>query len=807
MLSDAERRLYYQGLGLRPPVVKEIEDMRIAAPAREVGQRGLTNTLVEFHSKKNARRDKLESYTSEWLFALELELFGACHEYFVQVQPKNIDRYGKTSSLTADFMVFEPQGIRLVECKHHTHLLKLANSKPHEWRFQDGRWDRPFVSAWAEDRGLRYDIWSPPQPHGIYQANLLVLYAQQCSSSNADEAASIGRLHKHLQTHTLTIDEALTQISGLTGADVAAALASGRVFGPLRSVPLSESNRFVLYTRRAQALSSDDQLLKLIQAKVAQPLPLSPLIRASPVDYAYSEERLERVRRMISDQEKITRRFRPVVEDVLTAQAEGRSELEACLTHFANCGRRVGQLTGDQESALELAISQYRRDPNIRDETAAHDKLVEHCEAIGIRPPCRTTFRARLHRVSPMKRGYTEGGYRGMHAVEPISDPSVRTMRCIVPGLMVHIDSTKFDERCSPDFLATLGFECPTVYIAMCSGTERPLGRAVLFGHACRNALAVLIRDIWHRQGFLPRYWIADGGAEYIGPWFNQFCSYLGASRIQPPPGNPRKNSLAENALGRINAELAHRFLGSTKPDQKGRSVTSGKKSYATACHNYATVVSHLDRYLFEDLPSTPTGVQRETASEKNERLIELLGNVGVATVQNMDDFLIATSIPLERDITVDRSRGIRYLSRRYASAELLLQMRIHAPIEKRLDCVDPCRMYVKFPGKWVLALTSDSLRTSGQDELMRLFETLTDPEVRSRNTELRNAKRRERARRTAAANEAAGSTSHLAYMLDTPKEEKEEPGKRESPITWSDPSELLEPFGVVKEAEDDCNG
>src|SRR6185312_9433520 len=322
--------------------------------------------------------------------------------------------------------------------------------------------------------------------------------------------------------------------------------------------------------------------------------------------------------------------------------------LEACLTRYANAGRRVGQLTEDQESEIRAAIARYRSDALIRTKVQAHDNLVIACNQKGIRPPSRPTFNARLRQSSELKRAYTVGGYRAYHAAECVSDPGDRTLRCSVPGLMVHIDSTKFDLRCSPDFLAALGFDCPTLYVAMDSATGMPLGYAVLFGPACRNALAVLIRDIFHRQGFLPRYWIADGGSEYIGPWFAAACSFLGATRIQPSPGTPRRNSLAENALGRINSELAHRFLGSTAPDQKGRSVTSRQKSYATACLAYSTIMEHLEKYLFDDVPETPLLSTRFSPLERNEELTSLYGNAGVARVENLDEFLIATSVPLE---------------------------------------------------------------------------------------------------------------------------------------------------------------
>jgi putative transposase len=793
MFTDAQRSLYYEARGLHPVVIREIEEMRRNSPARRPSQRGLKNTIVDFFSVTNQRRWKLESYTSEFLYALHLEVFGGCDEYYTQVQPKNVVRNGRTNSITADFMVFDQDGIRLVECKPRSSLERLAASKPDEWVNHDGRWTRPPLDAWAGERGMSYTVWSPPEPHGVYQTNLLALYGVISATGGKEaEAPCVLRLYRSLRNAPLTIGAALALIRGLSGSHVLAALAKGYLFGPLRSVPIDEADRFTLFAVKSQASDCDDQLLSQLQGYVSQPDVTSRLLLASPTDYSGAQRRLARVNQILAGELPSTRRYNGLVRAVIQARADGKSDLEACLTNYANSGRRTGQLTADQESEIRTAIARYRRDPLIRNVLQGHDHLVAACNRKGIRAPSRTTFNARLRQSSDLKRAYTEGGYRGYHAAECASDPGDRTLRCSVPGLMAHIDSTKFDLRCSPDFLAALGFDCPTLYVAMDSATSVPLGYAVLFGPACRNALAVLIRDVFHRQAWLPRYWIADGGSEYTGAWFEGLCSFLGATRIQPPPGSPRRNSMAENALGRINAELAHRFLGSTAPDKKGRSVTSRQKSYATACHWYSTISEHLERYLFEEVPNTPLMSMRCSSRERSDELAGLYGNAGVVRVEKMDEFLIATSVPLERHVTPDPLRGIRYLQRTYSSTELMALLRFQKPIDIRLDCVDPHRMYIQFSSKWVLATTAQSLRTGGRNSATKLFESLMDSRLRSDAAERRDQLRRERAERIAEANLAAKTTDHLTYMLEAANDAEPQP---ERARVWSDPNSPVVPF------------
>src|SRR6185437_15391809 len=101
--------------------------------------------------------------------------------------------------------------------------------------------------------------WSPPEPHGVYQANLLALYGVLSATGCEEaEAPCIARLHRALRKAPLTIGAALTLIRGLSGTHVLAALAKGYLFGPLHSVPLDEADRFPLFVTKSQASECDD---------------------------------------------------------------------------------------------------------------------------------------------------------------------------------------------------------------------------------------------------------------------------------------------------------------------------------------------------------------------------------------------------------------------------------------------------------------------------------------------------------------------------------------------------------------------
>lgn len=805
MLTEAQRSLYYAARGLSPVVIRELEEMRLSSPSRPVSQRGLKNVIVDMKSPRNLGRRQLESVSCEFIYAMELEAFGGCHEYYTQVLPKNVVRYGKTSAAHVDFLVLRDERVELVECKPRSSLEALASRRPEEWQCRNGAWHRPVMEAWAEERGLIYAIWTPPEPHGIYGANLTALCAAMEAASELVTTPCVTRLTKALQGRSIVLEDALAQFPQLTSAHVLCALGAGLIHGLLKSVSLDQPEHFTLFAEREQAEECEERLLESLRQSGAQPVLASRLMQATPVDYAKAHERLARVHRILAGLEPMTRRYAGLVRKVCAARERGESPLEVCLTCYANSGRRIGQLTADQEAALASVIARYQRDALIRNVLHGFDHLLALCRSQGVRPPSRTTFRCRLKQQNPAKRAHTTGGHRAYHAIEEAIDPMDRTLRCPVPGLMVHVDSTKLDVRCSPDARRGLEFECPTLYVAVDSATGQVLGYSALFGAARRLALAVLVRDILHRQGFLPRYWIADGGAEYTGVWFEQFCDYAGATRIQPPPGAPRKNSLAENALGRINAAVSHRFLGSTDPDKAGRSVTAKQKSYATACHDYRTIVSELERYLFEDLPQTPSAKSRTSPADEWTRRAESIGSPGVIRVSNMDDFLIATSVPLTRSVKVDPIRGVRYLQRKYVSSELLRICRTESPVEFRIDCVDQHRMYVKFRSGWVLAQTADGLRRGPLSTLDKLFEAAADGAFRSAAAKQRDAIRLDRALRNEAANRAAQATKHLEPQLDSTSDEDAKQAERAAesePICWTEPGVPLLPFELEGEGK-----
>jgi putative transposase len=754
---------YYAGLGMSHHHIQEIEDMRKSAPVRVVGHRALSAFRVEFSSRINSATRKLESRSCEFLHALELELDPDVLAYWCQVPIRNVQRGIHISAVTADFMVFRRRGIELIECKPEESIRKLSANRPEEWIQSDLGWIRPHVSnALNASTCATYRVWCPPDPYPIYLANLELLYDKLRPIAD-QEQRRLQTLRKSLASQPLSIAHAQSLIVGLTLESILAFLAAREVHGLVRSRSLDQLDDFILYATRQQAEHID--FVSLGELRSGRTInSWSGLLSASTRDYERGLQRLHRVRRMQAGHEPVTRGYAALVRAVEKSERDGTSPLAACLTAYSNCGRRGDRLTTAQRGELNRAVSQYctARDP-ARTQLQSYARMRDRCLELGIRSPSRTTLSKEIKKISCETRAYRTGGHRAFHAARRATEPYHRSLSAIAFGTTVHVDSSKFDTRC----LVPVGLSeeqlCPTLYVAVDQSSGIPLGRSLVFGSSCRDALAILVRDVLSRQRFLPRYWFADGGSEYTSHWFSEFCLAYGLTRLQPPAGGARFNSLAENTIGRTSSQLARFLKGSTFPDRQGRRVDGRFKSYKNAKHVFRTLVTLVDDLLFGDFARTPHNpLLPGSPQERMEESLDVFGESGVHTPYD-DTFLFLTSIPIKNRIKVDPVRGIRYEGRTYSGDRLLHLITQEKASQYRRDCADPSVMYVKFKHECVKAQSQDYLRIQSAHPADRLFTTSVRALVAAENRALSLESTICRNRKIDLANASADATRHVA--------------------------------------------
>lgn len=726
---------YLITLGIPTLARSAICDLREASPARKTGRNALHSLTTRLCSAKNDDVRLVESESCEHLFALELELDPEVLGYCCQTPCRGVDRLSASgrrisSPITLDFLVFKRSGVELVECKHLARLQREASKHPHEWREVDGVFKRESLEIWAQQRSIRYWNWMPPEPFGIYFRNLELLYAfSRKKHSGALDPAIIIRLKTLLNRGPLSVAEIPSVLPNVSMPDVYTALAKRHLHGPLKSASLEDPENFMLFTDELRASSHDNECFARIQENLTPVSPTKRSILASAVDYNRGKVRLERIRRMLSGEEPRTKRLKPLCDAVSNATLSGKDPLDLCVTRFADCGNRSDRFSPLVERIIWHVINKYWRSGKTTVKKQIQVRVARIARRLKEARPSYKAVAIRINTLRPEEVDLRSGGKRRYHARKAPTDPRSRTLKPVAPQLCYCIDSSKFDNRTAASIAGKLLFAPPTLYVACDLHEERPVGHALIFGSARTDGLAILTRDYTKRFGVKPHRILVDRGSENRSKWHCGFCADNGISLTLNSTANPRSNSLAENTIKRVNSQLAHSLVGSTLPDQAGRRVDSKFKSYATARMQFQQIVLEVEKYLYGDIAETPTN-DGGTPNERHEIAMWKYGSIGIKADFD-DDLLVATSVPVAK-FTFEYNKGIRLIEGTYSSTELITAGHREYPQEARLDCVDPSKIYVKFPSGWVTAFHQRAQVFASQSPIDRLFHLLFSASLRS---------------------------------------------------------------------------
>jgi putative transposase len=392
----------------------------------------------------------------------------------------------------------------------------------------------------------------------------------------------------------------------------------------------------------------------------------------------------------------------------------------------------------------------------------------KECQRLGVEPCGRSRLDAMRRSESPLRHALTTGGFRAYHAVRPSTDPRTRALSPLGYGQVLHIDSSDLDVRFAPDLIRHFAAAKAKFYIGIDGATGDTMAHSLIFGPARTDGLALLIREYVRRHGFLPRMIHVDRGSENTSRWLAEFC----AGRIHlrhSPTAASAWNGIAENAIKQINEQVAHKQIGSTAPDQKGRKVDGRFKSRNNAQTAFTTILQEFITFAYQDLPNTPRGDGRIPAKEK-DRCLDMYGIMGVPCVWN-DDFLIQTSIRIQRWKKPDVQRGVRTAEGWFVSPELVEALRHGQAEEVRSDCCYPEVVYVRVAGRWIKVFHNRVQSIAVLSDTEKLFHLLSGPIVRSDSRPRRDEIARTRHSRQKLAEAARDAVCHLA---PTPEQEEQ---------------------------------
>ena len=768
----SEREAVYQRLVLTAAQQRAIEELVRLSPARAVGKGALRNIRGSLPSKKCQTPRIFESHTVERTFLYELELDPRVVGYVTQVPLARVERrlpngHRHITAATLDALVFARDAITLVECKDLSWLHAHEDQKG--WSCKEGTWSCEPYARWAAVHGLGFKVWHPPYPFAIYLRNLELLYARLGESLDGAAEAAAARIPKLLRNHTFTWSELRAQLPGIDGQALTVLLAQRRLFGTIQSDPIG-ADTFRIFGDEAQALEVDQALLDARARMLGTPGEEVPIAAPSAAAAHRAMRRLQRLQAIEKGEAKPTRRMRQLAKQVAEAERSGITPYDACLPSYAVSGNRLARLDETQQTLLRGAVKDFQgRTPPIAI-TSAWALLETECRAAAVDAPSITTFRRALRAEDPARRALKTGGMRAYQAAAARSDPRLRSGAATGFLHTVHIDSSKRDVRASPELKRLIdqrhalkddaGRGYDSFYAAVDEATDIIVGHAFVVGPSRTEGLALLMREIVHRHGALPRVIVNDRGPDNQSTWLKEFALSRGMTLLDTMTAGSRSNSQAETRIGQINARISQRLPGSTLPDKAGRSVDGKFKSLMTARLEFLQLCELIEAFLYQDVPNIPNA-QGETPQQRKDAAIANLGTLGIPC--RLDEgLLFATSPRWTGGVVANEKRGIRLGNHDYTSREVCAALRVASPTELRLDAADPTVLYVIINRQRLRAFHGKVQQRAALSEPERLWMRLVEPVIQAANRDQKTEVERKLTQRMERARSAAGAHTHL---------------------------------------------
>ena len=731
------RQEVYERLKLRAAVQSELEQMIAGSPARQVGRGAINNVVSVKVSEKSSQPIYSESHSVELLRLYECELDRRVICFYTQVPMTGVARIlpnGRrhVTGATSDLLVIYTDRIQLEECKSLEWLeAKVADRHP-DWTYNGMHYSHGPYSAWCADRGLHHRVWAPPKYSARYRSNLQAMHHIASSPKSEDFERVCREVLAAMSSRTRTARSLLAEVDGATTQHLIYLIAKQQLYAPLISQAIEDQGLPL-------GLSKDDMevldrlWLDQLSLDFADPIVSDPALNGSEKELACALSRLNRLNRMRLGQEPWNAYFRSLERTI--AEASGRGVLSSLIPNFSRCGNRVPRTSPEQKSMIsEYALRWQRGEFQTQVQATAVYKA--DCQERGIPAVSRTTLTKSLSAVDPIQRELGRGGLRAAQKVSRRSGPLDRTRPCPLVGHTIHIDATNLDVRGTLQLEETTLVDRGTVYVAR-DAHGLPLAASFIFGSQRVQGLALLYRDYVARNHELPTVVHMDRGPENESNWHQNFA--IGRFTLSYNPTAAAKyNQPAEDLLNHINMDVSHWLKGNTLNDRWGRAVDGRFKSIRTAAIAYSEIFASIERYLFSDfgehLRSDGVTYGSDYASKQ-----EHLG-YGGSPCEIDDDFLIATSCPIER-WTSSESNGIRARNQFFLNRAMQIAFRAEKPREVLADCANPTLCWVRVRNTWYKALASGAAETSS----MSVSELVARGWERSRTEILRRIARDEK--------------------------------------------------------------
>ncbi|MBT2767742.1 hypothetical protein J7J08_08825 [Stenotrophomonas sp. ISL-67] len=715
---------------------------------RRVGTYALDNVIVDFHSRKCRDVRQLESHTVEQTFAFELELDPDVISYVCQVTCRGVRRGRHVSAAHADFFVIRKSSAEVIECKPISKLDRLIATKPEEWLKHDGRYRNLVYERWATSHGLSHRVWASPANIGRYHRNLQFIYQnwdEELSLVRREGFADVKRL---LAAGPMSIEDLMLRIAWFNAGVAAGFIADRLLYGPIEHVPITDTRSFILTLNADQAALIAKDISNSITDLYLDAS--GPASTASATDAERGRLRLAKLDKCDREGSPIPRSMRRMHRSVLLARAEGRNPLHETVTRYVRSGNRSSRLTVPQTNMISGVIRTHWLKGVVSTISELHRELVLQCHKEEIQPPGRKALVRRVRMTSRAVHDLAVGGKRQYQANRPRSDARFRSGTALAVHAVLHLDATKIDHRTFIQGEDGMEDICPLLYCGRDEASGLVMAHAFVFGPARRDGPLLLIRNYVRKHGQAPHTVVIDRGTD-LKSGLSEMCRIYGISILTVPTGGCRFNSQCETIQGQINAMVSHKLIGSTKPDQAGRSVDGKFKSRATARMEFSVTESQICSLLYEVLPGLPAG-DLHTPEERFGALQSVAPTSGIPVAFD-DDFRFNTSIKLNSR-TYDRVRGFRHIGISYTNSELAARSEVEKILEARRDPEDTSFVWIQTSLRRYKAWCSKVSSIGHYSAEDRHFEAMWDRFIRPDVDAVKERIQRDNYERTSLANQ-----------------------------------------------------
>ncbi|WP_374601970.1 hypothetical protein [Arenimonas sp.] len=761
-----DRRAIYAKAGIPRENWPELERIIQEAPARPVGKGALDNVVGGLFSQKCLDVWPFESHTVERAYFYMLELDPTVIAYRTQVRLPNVEGRDRTdkryvTSVTTDVLVLRENSVTLVECKSASWLEKQARKAHSQWELEDGSWTNPTLANWAATRGLRFDVFAQANVFGVELQNLEFIYAMSRETTTVRDESLLRRATNVLAEGPRTTLEICANVPGFNNRHTGLMLARGLAHGMLRSQSITLEDHFLLFEDASHAAAADELIFDRSVASLA-PIDLSrPILTATTNDVAIAKRRLKKIKAMRNGKGPVSERTIRLERMMRRKVKDGLTEIEALLGNTHRCGNRRPRLDSQHPEILTEVIHKFWESGKVTDLDELHVELTQACQSKGFAPCCKSTLRVAVQASNALKRALALGGMRAYQALKGITPPDRRSLPPIAYGHTLHIDSSSLDNRSAPNLATNFPAEKARFYVGIDGATKKPMAHALIFGPARTDGLAILLREYVSRNGFLPSLILLDRGCENTSNWFKTFCWEVGISWMYSPTGGSRYNGLAENVIGRVNSQFAHKLAGSTKPDQFGRAVDGKFKSRRTARIAFTSITEEFTRFLYVDLANSPNedNISPNAHADELRSFGEFAGRIASLDAA----LLVCTSISTGTTPRIERGY-VRTSNGRFSSIEFQAAAQgVKQVDELRRDCVNPSVMYARLDTKWYQVFNRAVLTYLQVPDPEKLWMLLTQPITSSEARATKREEKKERYNRHKAINEAASAHVSVA--------------------------------------------